>query len=106
MELPAALLCAPAAVLALWLLGFSLFSSFADAANLQSGKLGTCLTAVADKTWAKLKGSDLFILEKTPLRLHGSCAHMLQQNKGLLLQAAMPINLVNITDHGCQMLHS
>jgi hypothetical protein len=31
---------------------------------------------------------------------------MLQQNKGLLLQAAMPINLVNITDHGCQMLHS
>jgi hypothetical protein len=29
MDLPAALPCAPAALLALWLLGFSLFSSFA-----------------------------------------------------------------------------
>jgi hypothetical protein len=31
---------------------------------------------------------------------------MLQQNKRLLLQAAMPISLVKITSHGCQMLHS
>jgi hypothetical protein len=31
---------------------------------------------------------------------------MWQQKQRLLLQAAMPINLVNITDHGCQMLHS
>jgi hypothetical protein len=37
MELPAALPCAPAALLAFWLLGFSLFSSFADGVTLQSG---------------------------------------------------------------------